>query len=190
MLNVEFAEGPVLLRATWPLFVIRMIARLDAPATTPPTSPIVPVANPYPDYRCVPSATRPLRKGQSSDRHVAVERTMILRGQGYLQKVAQTTTGILASRGRVISRDFRPADAVSRWRDRLKIRSDLRLCDARGTTRLLWANASLKDIATFMGWSIKHAAEVIERYVALSPQMADGIGQKLAQMKAKSGTKL
>jgi hypothetical protein len=32
-----------------------------------------------------------------------------------------------------------------------------------------------------MGWSIKHASEVIERYVALSPQMADGIAAKLAK---------
>ena len=54
---------------------------------------------------------------------------------------------------------------------------ELRLYDARGTaaTRLLEAGADLKEIAVHMGWSIKHAADVIERYVALSPQMADGI---------------
>lgn len=72
-------------------------------------------------------------------------------------------------------------DAVSQWRDKLGIRSDLRLYDARGTaaTRLLWADASLKEIATCMGWSIKHASEVIGRYAALSPEMSDGIAQKL-----------
>lgn len=73
-------------------------------------------------------------------------------------------------------------DAVSSWRDTLKLRSELRLYDARGTaaTRLLEAGAELKEIATHMGWSIKHAAEVIERYVALSPAMTDGLAAKLA----------
>lgn len=74
-------------------------------------------------------------------------------------------------------------DAVSTWRDKLKIREGLRLYDARGTaaTRLLMADASLKEIATAMGWSIKHASEVIERYTALSPEMSDGIADKLAR---------
>lgn len=81
-------------------------------------------------------------------------------------------------------------DAVSTWRDKLHIRKDLRLYDARGTaaTRLLDAGAELKEIATHMGWSLKHAAEVIERYVALSPGMTDGLGAKLAR--AESRTKL
>ncbi|MTH76342.1 tyrosine-type recombinase/integrase [Paracoccus aestuariivivens] len=72
-------------------------------------------------------------------------------------------------------------DAVSEWRDKLRIRSELRLYDARGTaaTRLLEAGAELKEIATHMGWSIKHAAEVIERYVALSPTMTDSLAAKL-----------
>ena len=39
-----------------------------------------------------------------------------------------------------------------------------------------------------MGWSLKHAAEVIERYAALSPAMSDGRAEKLR--KAKSGKKL
>ena len=76
-------------------------------------------------------------------------------------------------------------DAVSTWRDSLKIRSELRLYDARGTaaTRLLDAGAELREIATHMGWSIKHAAEVIERYVALSPSMSDGLAEKLKRAK-------
>jgi integrase len=79
-------------------------------------------------------------------------------------------------------------DAVSQWRDKLQIASGLRLYDARGTaaTRLLMADASLKEIATAMGWSLKHAAEVIERYTALSPEMSDGIADKLAR--AAKGT--
>jgi len=77
-------------------------------------------------------------------------------------------------------------DAVSEWRDKLKLRKELRLYDARGTaaTRLFEAGADLKEIAVAFGWSIKHAAEVIERYVALSPQMADGIGAKLQRFRA------
>ena len=72
-------------------------------------------------------------------------------------------------------------DAISEWRDKLKIRTELRLYDARGTaaTRLLDAGAELKEIATHMGWSIKHASEVIERYVALSPAMSDSLAAKL-----------
>lgn len=73
-------------------------------------------------------------------------------------------------------------DAVSEARDRLKMRGELRLYDARGTaaTRLLMAGATLQEIATVMGWSIKHAASVIERYAALTPEMSDGVAEKLA----------
>lgn len=73
-------------------------------------------------------------------------------------------------------------DAVSTWRTKLKLRPELRLYDARGTaaTRLLEAGAELREIATHMGWSIKHAAGVIEHYVALSPGMTDGLAAKLA----------
>jgi integrase len=79
-------------------------------------------------------------------------------------------------------------DAVSEWRAKAKLRPELRLYDARGTaaTRLLEAGADLKEIATHMGWSIKHASEVIERYVALSPAMSDTLAAKLAQAEART----
>ena len=79
-------------------------------------------------------------------------------------------------------------DAVSVWRDKLGIRPEIRLCDARGTaaTRLLEAGADLKEIATHMGWFLKHVAEVIERYMALSPAMFDSLAAKLQA--AKSNT--
>lgn len=79
-------------------------------------------------------------------------------------------------------------DAVSTWRDKLKMRAELRLYDARGTaaTRLFEAGAELREIATHMGWSIKHASEVIERYVALSPSMTDELGQKLREAEART----
>lgn len=81
-------------------------------------------------------------------------------------------------------------DAVSDWRDQLKLRRQLRLYDARGTaaTRLLEAGADLKEIATHMGWSLNHASEVIERYVPLSPAMSDSLAAKLR--KAETETKL
>ncbi|MBU3030511.1 hypothetical protein [Paracoccus marinaquae] len=62
--------------------------------------------------------------------------------------------------------------------------------DARGTaaTRLLEVGADLKEIAKHMGWSIKHAAEVIERYVVLSPAMSDSLAEELRQ--AESRTKV
>ncbi|WP_124088192.1 hypothetical protein [Pseudogemmobacter humi] len=74
----------------------------------------------------------------------------------------------------------------------LRIGKELRLCEVRGTAaiRLLAAGAELKEIAVAMEWSIKHAAEVIENYVALSPQMSDEIGDKLARLRGALGTKL
>lgn len=97
---------------------------------------------------------------------------------------------IVNKAGRPYQHENYLGDAVSSWRDRLGIRSEVRLYDARGTaaTRLLEAGADLKEIATHMGWSIKHASEVIERYVALSPAMSDSLAQKLKQ--AESGTGL
>lgn len=97
---------------------------------------------------------------------------------------------IVNKRGNPYQHENYLGDAVSTWRDKLKLRSELRLYDARGTaaTRLLEAGADLKEIATHMGWSIKHAAEVIERYVALSPSMSDGLAAKLKR--AESGTKV
>jgi len=79
-------------------------------------------------------------------------------------------------------------DAVTTWRDKLKLRKELRLYDTRGTaaTRLLEAGAELKEIATHMGWSIKHASEVIERYVALSPGMTDSLAEKLDQAEQRT----
>lgn len=79
-------------------------------------------------------------------------------------------------------------DAVSTWRDKLKLRTDLRLYDARGTaaTRLFQAGAELREIATHMGWSIKHASEVIERYVALSPDMTDELAKKIRKSEGRT----
>lgn len=103
------------------------------------------------------------------------------------QRIAETPKGqtvFLANKaGQPYQHENYLEDAVSQWRDKLNIRADLRLYDARGTaaTRLLLADATLKDIATAKGWSFKRAAKVIERYAALTPEMSDGIAGKLAR---------
>lgn len=72
---------------------------------------------------------------------------------------------------------------VSKWRDRLDLRDELRLYDARGTaaTRLFQADATLREIGLAMGWSPAHTAKMIEVYVHLNPGIADSILQKLAK---------
>lgn len=56
---------------------------------------------------------------------------------------------------------------------------------ARGTaaTRLLNAGLGLSQIANHMGWSIRHAANVIEHYATVSPDETDAVLVKLAQAK-------
>lgn len=79
---------------------------------------------------------------------------------------------------------------VHKWRDKLKLRKDLRLYDGRGTaaTRLLNSGATLNQIALAMGWSIRDAAQMIETYATLNPDNSDAILVKLNS--AKTGTKL
>ena len=51
----------------------------------------------------------------------------------------------------------------------------------RGTaaTELLRASCSLNEIAVTMGWGIRHAANIIETYAALVPEVADDVLAKL-----------
>lgn len=60
--------------------------------------------------------------------------------------------------------------SVKYWARKAKLPDELRLYDARGTaaTRLLRADLSLNQIAIHMGWSLRHAANVIETYAAVS----------------------
>ncbi|SFT91161.1 tyrosine-type recombinase/integrase [Sedimentitalea nanhaiensis] len=57
--------------------------------------------------------------------------------------------------------------------DMMPIRDELHPYDLRGTaaTALLRAGCSLKEIAVTMGWGLRHAGPVIERYVALVPEV-------------------
>ena len=88
-------------------------------------------------------------------------------------------------------RDGRPwepkrlAHAVTYWRDRLGLRKELRFYDARGSacTRLIFAGASLGEVAAVMGWSVKTAAQMIEVYATLDPGLADSVLVKREQIK-------
>lgn len=84
----------------------------------------------------------------------------------------------------------------SEWRNRSKVpvAEDGRrktLSDTRGTaaTRLLDANLSLKEIANYMGWSIRYAANVIERYAKISPSESAVILTKLEKAKKDENCK-
>lgn len=67
--------------------------------------------------------------------------------------------------------------SVKHWARKAKLAYELRLYDARATaaTRLLRANLSLNQIAIHIGWSLRHAANVIERDAAVSGDDADDV---------------
>lgn len=78
--------------------------------------------------------------------------------------------------------EHRASEGVRQWRDKAgmtpgRIGYDLRLYDARGTaaTRLLRAGLSLSQIAGCMGWSLRTAAAMIERYAQVSPSETDDV---------------
>ena len=83
--------------------------------------------------------------------------------------------------------EHRASEGLRQWRDKVGLSRDLRLQDCRGTaaTRLLNSGLSLSEIANHMGWSIRHAANVIEHYAQVSPDETDAVLVKLA--KAKGG---
>jgi hypothetical protein len=88
---------------------------------------------------------------------------------------------LVGMRGAPFTDSTRMGQVVSQWRDKLSIRREIHLYDARGTaaTRLLEANASLQEIALAMGWSPQHAAKMIEVYAKLNPDASDSLLAKL-----------
>ncbi|WP_163849212.1 tyrosine-type recombinase/integrase [Pseudooceanicola aestuarii] len=70
----------------------------------------------------------------------------------------------------------------------VRIRDELRPYDMRGTaaTSLLRANCSLNEIAVCMGWGLRHAANVIERYAAQVPEVTDEVHRKLRKARKKA----
>ena len=91
---------------------------------------------------------------------------------------------LVSQRGRPLT-EHRASVAVGQWRDKAGLSSSLRLQDARGTaaTRLLRAGCSLNQIAAHMGWSLRYAGGVIERYAAVSPDESDEILTRLSDAK-------
>lgn len=81
--------------------------------------------------------------------------------------------------------EHRASEGLRQWRDKAGLSSDLRLQDCRGTaaTRLLNAGLSLSQIASHMGWSLRHASNVIEHYARVSADESDAVLIKLAEAK-------
>lgn len=81
--------------------------------------------------------------------------------------------------------EHRASEGLRQWRNKAGLSRDLRLQDCRGTaaTRLLDAGLSLSQIASHMGWSLRHAGNVIEHYARVSPSETDAVLVKLAQAK-------
>lgn len=86
--------------------------------------------------------------------------------------------------------EHRASEGLRQWREKTglvpdMIGYDLRLNDARGTaaTRILRAGLSLAQIAACMGWSIRTAALMIERYAKVSPEETDDVLAALAAAK-------
>lgn len=81
--------------------------------------------------------------------------------------------------------EHRASEGLRQWRDKSGLSSELRLQDCRGTaaTRLLDAGLSLSEIASHMGWSLRHAANVIEHYARVSPGETDAVLVKLESAK-------
>ncbi|MEY8840180.1 hypothetical protein AB9K41_14235, partial [Cribrihabitans sp. XS_ASV171] len=70
---------------------------------------------------------------------------------------------------------------------KIHIRDELRLYDMRGTaaTELLRAGCSLNEIAVTRGWGLRHAANIIEKYAAVVPEVADEVLDKLNAQRKK-----
>ncbi len=83
---------------------------------------------------------------------------------------------LVSERGRPLT-EHRASEGVRQWRDKAGLSDNLRLADARGTaaTTLLGAGCELAEIAAHMGWSLRYAAQIIEAYAAVAPEMADEI---------------
>ena len=76
----------------------------------------------------------------------------------------------------------REAKKAARAKDEGSVREELRMYDMRGTaaTNLLRAGCSLNEIAVHMGWGLRHASNVIQRYATLVPEVTDEVLTKLA----------
>ncbi|MCW3784191.1 tyrosine-type recombinase/integrase [Defluviimonas salinarum] len=95
-------------------------------------------------------------------------------------------TFIVNSEGRPFANSNSLGKLISDWRDELGLRKELHLYDARGTavTRLVRAGCTIGELAAHMGWSFQHAAQMLDRYAKLDPEMSDGILEKVSRREA------
>lgn len=79
---------------------------------------------------------------------------------------------LVGAKGAQFSDENRLGKVVGNWKRKTTINRDIALRDARGTaaTRLFKAGKALHEIALFMGWSPKHAANMIEIYCQNNPE--------------------
>ncbi len=91
--------------------------------------------------------------------------------------------------------EHRVSEGLRQWRDKAGLTEEalgysLRLYDTRGTaaTRLLNQGLTLKEIAEHMGWSLRTAANMIEKYALVSPDETDAILHKLTAAQ-RTGTR-
>jgi hypothetical protein len=89
----------------------------------------------------------------------------------------------MPERASQIVRDLKDRANEAAETDEMKtpIRDELRLYDLRGTaaTALLRAGCTLNEIAVTMGWGLRHASNIIEKYAALVPEISDEVLEKL-----------
>jgi integrase len=91
--------------------------------------------------------------------------------------------------------EHRVSEGLRQWRDKAGLTEEalgysLRLYDTRGTaaTRLLNHGLILKEIAQHMGWSLRTAANMIEKYARVSADETDAILHKLTAAQ-RTGTR-
>lgn len=82
------------------------------------------------------------------------------------------------------------SNKITEWRRTAKVPHtedgrEKKLNDTRGTaaTRLLNAGLTLAEIATYMGWSVRYAANVFEHYARVSPSESEAVLAKLEAAK-------
>ena len=114
------------------------------------------------------------------------------------RNIDQTPQGqqflLVAERGEKVSARW-ASNQITKWRRLadVSLSEDGRektLNDTRGTaaTKLLNAGLTLAEIANYMGWSVRYAANVIEHYATVSPSESDAVLAKLEAAK-KQGKK-
>lgn len=107
--------------------------------------------------------------------------------------VSKTGRVLTPHRASQVIRDLklRANQAAAVDTSKVGIRDELRPYDLRGTaaTNLLRAGCSLNEIAVTMGWRLRHAANIIERYAALVPDVADEVLAKLIEAQKKAERK-